>query len=184
MNDPDIVRVADVSLYSGGVDPNPPRLNRTAPQQLLDQVLIESADPIFAESLIELNQSGGVGNWIHQRKMAKISPRKPFPDFPLHFFVAQPPAKFQVHHPQVDPYRSTGTTQSRIESLFKRLQQLRIGQKIIDLLQFVVQLVKRSIDKTITKTHLLRYGSVHDSLLYIIVLLRPKKIVTFSVRTN
>src|SRR5690348_9627018 len=78
--------------------------------------------------------------------------------FPLHFLVTQTPAELQVHHAQVDPYRRCRPTQTRIERLFKRFQQLRIRQKLIDLLQFFVQFVKRSVDKTITKTHLLRYG--------------------------
>ena len=48
---PDIVGVADMSLQSGGVDPNPPRFNRTSLQQLLDQMLVEAGDPILAKSM-------------------------------------------------------------------------------------------------------------------------------------
>ena len=163
INNPHIVRVADVSLQCGGVDPNPARLDRPSLQQLLDQMLVETADPIFTKSLIELNQGRRVRDWIHQAKPAKIPPRKSLPDFPLHFFVAQAPAKFQVHHPKIDPYGSAGTAKTLIKSLFKGLEQLRIGQKLINLLQFFVQFIQRSIDKTITKTYLLRYWSAHAS---------------------
>src|SRR5207245_6245857 len=40
INNPHIVRVADVSLQCGGVDPNPARLDRPSLQQLLDQMLV------------------------------------------------------------------------------------------------------------------------------------------------
>jgi hypothetical protein len=184
VNHSDIVGVADVSLKGSGVDPNPARLNRSALHQLLNQMLVEPADPIFAKSLIELDQGRCVRNSIHQRKMAKITPWQSLPDFPLHFFVAQAPAKFQIHHPKINPDCRPGTPQTWIERLFKGLDQLGIGQKFINFCQFFVQFIQRGIDKTVAKTHLLRYGSAHDLALYTIATLRPKKIVTFSVRTS
>src|SRR5262245_29073053 len=184
MNDSHIVRIADMSLKGSRVDPYPPRLDRSSLQQLLDQMFIQSAYPIFTKSLIELNQGRRIRDLIHQGKMAEIPPRQPLPDFSLHFFVAQPPAKLQVHHPKVDPYRSAWTAQTWIEGLFKRFQHSHIGQKLIDLLQFFVQLIERRVDKTVTKTHLLRYGCAHDLFMYTIALFEPKKIVTFSVTTS
>jgi hypothetical protein len=175
-----IVGVADVSLQGGGVDANPARLNRSTLDQLLDQMLVETADPILAKSLIELNQSRSVGDGIHQGKMAKIPPRQPLSNFPLHFFVAQAPTKFQVHHPQIDPHRSAGTAQTRIENLFKGSEQRRIGQKLIDLFKLFIQLVERGIDKTIAKTHLLRYGSAHDLLFTRYYCSDPRKFVLFQ----
>ena len=71
-----IVGIADVSLQGGRIDPNPPWLYRTRPQQLLDQMLVTTCDPILAKSLIELNQSRGVRDWIHQRQPAEIPPRQ------------------------------------------------------------------------------------------------------------
>jgi hypothetical protein len=53
---------------------------------------------------------------------------------------------------------------------------------LINLLELVVQFVKRSIDETVTKSHLLRM-SPHMLLLYTMPLFGPKKIVTFSVGT-
>ena len=180
VNNTDIVGVANMSLKGGRVDPNPPRLNRTTLQQPLDQTLVETLDPIFAKSLIELNQSGGIGHAIHQRKPAKIAPRQPFSNFPLHLFVAQPPAKFQIHHAKVYAHCSTWTTQTRVEYLFKGFQQPPIRQNLIDLLEFVVQFVKRSINETVTKTHLLRYGSTHGCSFTLCSGLNPRKLRLFQ----
>ena len=166
VNDPDIVGIADVSLKRGGIDPNPPRLNRSALQHLLDQLLVKPGDPILAKALIELDQSRCIGDRIHQRKPTKIPPWQSLSDLPLHFFVAQTPAKLEIHHPKIDADRRAGTTQARIENLFKGFDELRIGQKLIDLLQLFVEFIKRSIDKAVPKTHLLRYGSTHDLFLH------------------
>ena len=121
VKDPHIVGVADMSLNSGRVDPNPPRLYRTGFEQLLDQMFIKISDPLFAKSLIELNQGRRVRDWIHQRKAAEIPPPQFLSDSLLYFFVAQAPTKFQVHHPQIDPDRCTWTTP---ESDRKPLQRL------------------------------------------------------------
>src|ERR1700751_1727238 len=161
MENSNIVWITDVSLNSCRVDPYPPWLNRACLYQLLDQTLVKPSDPIFAESLVELDQRGRVGNFIHQRKVAEIPPRQSFPDFFLNFVVAQSPAKFQVHHPKIDSHGCPRTSQSRIEGFFKRFQQLRVGQKLVNLGQFFVQFIQRSIDEAIAKTHLLRYGSAH-----------------------
>src|SRR4029077_11186764 len=141
-----IVGVADVSLKGGGVDPNSSRLNRTALQQFLNKTFIEPSDSIFTKSLVELDQGRSVGNSILQRKMAEIAPRQPLSHFPLNFFIAQTPAKLQIHHPKLNPYRCARTAQSLIKNLFKGLHQLRIGQKLIDRLELLVQFIERSID--------------------------------------
>src|ERR1041384_6657245 len=180
VNKTNIIGVADMSLKGGRVDPNPPRLNRTTLQQPLDQTLVEAIDPIFTKSLIKLNQSGGIGHAIHQRKPAKIPPRQPLSDFPLHLLVAQPPAKFQIHHAKVHAHCSTWTTQTRVEYLFKGFQQPPIRQNLIDLLEFVVPFVKRSINETVTKTHLLRYGSTHSCSFTLCSGLDPRKLRLFS----
>ncbi len=176
VNDPDIVGVADVSLKGGGINPNPPRLYRTSLQQLLDQMFVKIGDTSFAKSLIELDQGGGVGDLIHQGKPTEIPPGQSLLDFPLNFFIAQAPTKFQVHHSKIDPHRGARAPQVRIEILFKGFQQLRVGQKLVDLLEFFVQLIETRIDKTVTKTHLLRYRSAHDLFLYITAPFDPRQL--------
>jgi hypothetical protein len=88
-------------------------------------------------------------------------------------------AEFKVHYAKVHARCSTGTTQTRVEYLFKGVPD---RQMLINLLELVVQVVKRSIDETVTKTHLLRM-SPHMLLLYTMPLFGPKKIVTFPART-
>src|SRR5689334_19069470 len=94
MNNPHVIGVTDVSLKSGGVDPNPTRLDRTSFQQLPDQPLVQPLDPVFAKPLIEFDQGGRVRYRIHQRKPTKIAPRKSLSDFPLYLLITQAPAEF------------------------------------------------------------------------------------------
>jgi hypothetical protein len=60
VKNPHIVGVADVRLKGSRIDPNPPWLDRSSFQQLLDQMFIETADSILAKSLIELDQGGRI----------------------------------------------------------------------------------------------------------------------------
>src|ERR1043166_4724820 len=144
---PHVIGITYVCLNSRRVDPYAPRLDRLCPDQLLDQVLVKPGNPIFAESMVEFDQSGRIGHFFHQRKMAEISPWKSLPHFSFSLLVAQPPAKLQIHHPQIDPYRGSRTPQRRIENLFEGLQQFRIAQMLVDLGQLLVQFVQRSINK-------------------------------------
>src|ERR1051326_6725642 len=52
-------------------------------------------------------------------------------------------AEFQIHYAKVHARCSTGTTQTRVEYLFKGAPD---RQMLINLLELVVQFVKRSID--------------------------------------
>jgi hypothetical protein len=115
--------------------------------------------------------------------MTEITPRKPLADFPLHFFVAQTPAKLQIHHPEINPYRSARTTQALIEDLLERFNQVGLTEKLIDFPKLLVQFIQRGIDKAVAKTELLSYGCTHDLFVPHAVEMTEKK-MTFSVRTN
>ena len=53
---------------------DPTRLDRSVLNQMTDQLLVQIRNPLFAKSLVELDQRGGIGNRIHQRQTAEISP--------------------------------------------------------------------------------------------------------------
>src|SRR6185503_5135758 len=101
MEDANIGGIGDMGFQGGRVDTNPARFDRTLLDQMTDQLLVQIHNPLFAKSLVELDQRGGIGNRIHQRQMTEIAPWQPFSNFLLYFFVAQPPAELEVHHPQV-----------------------------------------------------------------------------------
>lgn len=184
MEDPDIGGIGNMGFQRGRVDANPTRLDRSVLNQMTDQLLVQMRDPLFAKSLVELDQRGGIGNRIHQRQMAEVSPRQSFPNFRLNFFVAQSPAKLQIHHAQIDPYGCAGSAYALIENFFEGLDQCWARQKLVDFLELVIQPVQTPIDKAIAKTHLLRYCSTHNLFFYTKATMIPKKILTFSVRTK
>ena len=174
----------NVGLQRGRVDADPTRLDRSVLDQMTDQLLVQIRDPLVAKSLVELDQRGGIGNRIHQRQMAEVSPRQSFPNFRLNFFVAQSPAKLQIHHAQIDPYGCAGSAHTLVEDFFEGIDQCRTRQKLVDFLELFVQLIQRPIDKAIAKTHLLRYRSAHNLYFYTKPTMTPKNIPTFSVRTS
>jgi hypothetical protein len=53
---------------------DPTRLDRSVLNQMTDQLLVQIRNPLFAKSLVELDQRGGIGNRIHQPQTAEISP--------------------------------------------------------------------------------------------------------------
>ena len=65
-----------------------------------------------------------------------------FPNFRLNFFVAQSPAKLQIHHAQIDPYGCAGSAHALIENFFEGFDQRGIPQKLVDFLELVVRLVQ------------------------------------------
>src|SRR4030095_3411920 len=183
MQDPDVTGISDVGFQSRRIDANAAWLDRASLNQRFNEMTVELGHSLLAESVVEFNQRGGIGDCIHQRQMAEVAPRQPFSYLGLDFFVAQPPAKLQIHHAQIDPDRCAGAAHAIIEDFFEGLEQNRIRQKLVDFPKFLIQLVQRGVDKAVAKTHLLRNHFTHD-FFYINPLLRPKKIVTFSVRTS
>jgi hypothetical protein len=115
--------------------------------------------------------------------MAKVTPRKSLADFPLHFFVAQTPAKLQIHHPKINPYGCPRSAQALIENLLKRREKFRLAEKLIDSLKLLVQFIERGVDKAVAKTELLRYGCTHSQFVPQSLKMTEKK-MTFSVRTS
>ncbi len=115
--------------------------------------------------------------------MAEIAPRQPLFDLGLHFFVAQSPAKLQIHHPQVNPSRGGGPAHARVEEFFEWLEQLALAQKLVYFLKLLVQPIQTWIDEAVAKTQLLRYRFAHN-LFYITQIISAKYFLTFSVRTN
>src|SRR2546427_6929320 len=162
MQNAHVIGVTDVRFERGRVDANPARLDRAGSNQRSHQLLIEFGHPLLPESVVELDQGRGVGHRIHQREMAEITPRKSLADFPLHLFIAQTPAKLQVHHPKINPYRSARTAHTLIENLLERLEQFGLTEKLIDFLKLLVQFIQRGIDKAVAKTELLSYGCTHS----------------------
>src|SRR5207245_4094997 len=125
-------------------------------------VLMQLVHPLVPGSLVALAQGRCVANRIHQRQMAEITPWKSLSHFPLQFFVAQTPAKLQIHHPKINPYRSARTAHTLIENLLERLEQFGLTEKLIDFLKLLVQFIQRGIDKAVAKTELLSYGCTHS----------------------
>jgi len=161
MKNTHVIGVTDVSFERGRVDANATRLDRAGLNQRPHQLLIQLGHSLFAESLVELDQGCGVRYRIHQRQMAEVTPRKSLAHFPLNFFVAQPPAKLQVHHPKVNPYRCTRTAQTLIENLLEGLKQFGLTEKLVDFPKLLVQFIQRGINKAVAKTELLSYGCTH-----------------------
>src|SRR5262245_55953276 len=75
------------------IDPNATRLDRASLDQRSHQLLVELSHSLFTESLVEFDQGSRVRHRIHQLQMAKVAPGESLADFPLHLFIAQPPAK-------------------------------------------------------------------------------------------
>src|SRR5712692_1786308 len=164
VQNPHVIGVTDVSFERGGVDANTARLDRAGFNQRSHQLLIKLGHPLLPESLVELDQGGGVGHRIHQRQMTEITPRKSLADFPLNFLVAQTPAKLQIHHPKINPYGSARTAQALIENLLERLEQFGLTEKLIDFPKLLVQFIQRGIDKAVAKTELLSYVCAHSPI--------------------
>ena len=55
-------RVCDVSLQGSGVNSNPSGSNGAG----LDQMLVEIGNPLLAESLVEVDKGGSIGNTVHE----------------------------------------------------------------------------------------------------------------------
>src|SRR5918993_3537761 len=141
--------------------------------QMTDQLLVQIGNPLLTESLVELDQRGGIGNRIHQRQMAEIAPRQPLSHLNLNFLVTQSPAELKIHHPKINPRGRPGSTHTLVEDFFKRLEQRPLAQKLVDFLELLVQLIQTRIDEAVAKTHLLRYCSAHV-FFYINPIFTPK----------
>src|SRR5258706_1148143 len=184
VQNPDIGGIGDLVFQGGRVDANPARFDRSVLDQMTDQLLVQIRDSLFTEPLVELDQRGSIGNRFHQRQMAEIAPRQSFPHLNLDFFVAQSPARLEIHHPKINPRRRTSSPHTLLEQVFTHLEQLVMAQKLVHFIELFVQLIQTRIDKAVAKTQLLGYRFAHDLSLYTIHTFSAKNLLTFSVRTN
>ena len=113
---------------------------------MFDQVLVKNGNTLLTEPLVEFDQRGGIGNRVHERKSAEVTPGESFLILRFRFLSSSVPQRnFRTIKRRYTSATAPGRPMDGSNTFSRGLSKWGL-ERPIDFFQFFAESVKRKID--------------------------------------